>query len=153
MHPHEPRTYSDKLKSYGAAKREILAGVAHRQSRYLNNRCENSHRPTRQREYRLQGFTSPGQAQRFCPRMDPSPNIANRDATCYRGRGIVQRGGTVSSVGPRARGRSGRPKRRVGGNCLRKAPSVAWCQDHPQQLDNALWSPNTLHRPGQRTPH
>src|SRR5215831_9346323 len=31
---------TDKLKSYGAAKREILPGVEHRQSRYLNNRCE-----------------------------------------------------------------------------------------------------------------
>src|SRR5438067_2721811 len=29
---------TDKLKSYGAAKREILPGVEHRQSRYLNNR-------------------------------------------------------------------------------------------------------------------
>src|SRR5215813_4169322 len=47
---------TDKLKSYGAAKRDILPGVEHRQSRYLNNRCENSHRPTRQREYRMQGF-------------------------------------------------------------------------------------------------
>ena len=28
---------TDKLKSYGAAKREILPGVEHRQSRYLNN--------------------------------------------------------------------------------------------------------------------
>jgi transposase-like protein len=27
---------TDKLKSYGAAKREILPGVEHRQSRYLN---------------------------------------------------------------------------------------------------------------------
>jgi putative transposase len=42
---------TDKLKSYGAAKREILPGVEHRQSRYLNNRCENSHRPTRQVVY------------------------------------------------------------------------------------------------------
>jgi len=39
--------------SYGAAKREILPGVEHRQSRYLNNRCENSHLPTRQRERRM----------------------------------------------------------------------------------------------------
>jgi hypothetical protein len=44
-----------QLKSYGAAKREILPGVEYRQSRYLNNCCENSHRPTRQREYRMQG--------------------------------------------------------------------------------------------------
>jgi putative transposase len=56
---------TDKLKSYGAAKRELLPGVEHRQSRYLNNRCENSHRPTRQREYRMQGFKSAGHAQRF----------------------------------------------------------------------------------------
>src|SRR5215831_14574065 len=38
---------TDTLKSYGAAKCEILPGVEHRQSRYLNNRCEHSHRPTR----------------------------------------------------------------------------------------------------------
>ena len=56
---------TDKLKSCGAAKREILPGVEHRQSRYLKNRCENSHRPTRQRERRMQGFKSPGHAQRF----------------------------------------------------------------------------------------
>jgi putative transposase len=56
---------TDQLKSYGAAKREILPGVEHRQSRYLNNQCEQSHRPTRQRERRLQGFKSPGHAQRF----------------------------------------------------------------------------------------
>jgi putative transposase len=55
----------DKLKSYGAAKREILSGVEHRQHRYLNNRAENSHQPTRQRERRMQGFKSPGHAQRF----------------------------------------------------------------------------------------
>ena len=29
---------TDKLKSYSAAEREILPGVEHRQSRYLNNR-------------------------------------------------------------------------------------------------------------------
>jgi IS1 family transposase len=31
---------TDKLKSYAAAKRKILPGVEHRQSRYLNNRAE-----------------------------------------------------------------------------------------------------------------
>ena len=62
---------TDKLKSYGAAKREILPGVEHRQSRYLHNRCENSHRPTRQREYRMQGFTSAGHAQRFLSAYGP----------------------------------------------------------------------------------
>src|SRR5882672_1825443 len=41
---------SDRLKSYAAAKRELLPGVEQRQHRYLNNRAENSHQPTRQRE-------------------------------------------------------------------------------------------------------
>src|SRR6266498_3780762 len=62
---------TDKLKSYGAAKREILPGVEHRQHRYLNNRAENSHQPTRQRERRMQRFKSPGQAQRFLSAYGP----------------------------------------------------------------------------------
>ncbi len=62
---------TDKLKSYATAKREILPGVEHRQSRYLNNRCENSHRPTRQRERRMQRFKSPGHAQRFLSAYGP----------------------------------------------------------------------------------
>ena len=36
---------TDKLRSYGAAKREILPGVEHRQSRYLNHRAEVSTSP------------------------------------------------------------------------------------------------------------
>jgi putative transposase len=62
---------TDKLKSYGAAKQEILPGVEHRQHRYLNNRAENSHQPTRQRERRMQGFKSPGHAQRFLSAYGP----------------------------------------------------------------------------------
>jgi putative transposase len=56
---------TDKLKSDGAAQQEILPGVEHRQQRYLNNRAENLHQPTRQRERRMQRFKSPGRAQRF----------------------------------------------------------------------------------------
>src|SRR5438309_8748638 len=56
---------TDKLRSYGAAKKIVLPRVAHRQSRYLNNRAENSHQPTRQRERRMKHFKSPGHAQRF----------------------------------------------------------------------------------------
>jgi len=41
---------TDKLKSYAAAKREIMPGVEHRQHKGLNNRAENSHQPTRRRE-------------------------------------------------------------------------------------------------------
>jgi putative transposase len=46
-------------------------GVEHRQHRYLNNRAENSHQPTRQRERRLQGFKSSGHAQRFLVAYGP----------------------------------------------------------------------------------
>jgi len=63
--------FTDKLKSYGAAKREILPGVEHRQSRYLNNRCENSHRPTRQREYACRGLSPQGMRSAFCPHTAP----------------------------------------------------------------------------------
>jgi putative transposase len=62
---------TDKLKSYGAAKQDMLPSVEHRQHRYLNNRAENSHQPTRQRERRLQGFKSPGHAQRFLAAYGP----------------------------------------------------------------------------------
>ncbi len=54
---------TDKLKSYGAAKREILEGVEHRQQKGLNNRAENSHRPTRIRERRMGRFKSMGHTQ------------------------------------------------------------------------------------------
>ena len=56
---------TDGLRSYGIAQRELLPGVRHRTSRYLNNHAENSHRPTRRRERQMQRFKSPGQAQRF----------------------------------------------------------------------------------------
>jgi putative transposase len=56
---------TDKLRSYGAARRRVLRSVEHRQSKYLNNRAENSHQPTRQRERAMKRFTSPGHAQRF----------------------------------------------------------------------------------------
>ena len=56
---------TDKLRSYGVAQRHLLPDVEHRQSRYLNNRAENSHRPTRRRERQMQRFKSPGQAQEF----------------------------------------------------------------------------------------
>ena len=56
---------TDKLRSYGASKRNVLPEVEHRQSRYLNNRAENSHRPTRRRERQMQRFKSPCQAQDF----------------------------------------------------------------------------------------
>ncbi|KPC64322.1 transposase [Streptomyces chattanoogensis] len=56
---------TDKLRSYGAAHREAMPSVERRCSTYLNDRCENSHQPTRQRERAMKRFTSAGHAQRF----------------------------------------------------------------------------------------
>src|ERR1700719_1883939 len=41
---------TDKLGSYAAAKGEVLPSVRHIQDKRANNRAENSHRPTRERE-------------------------------------------------------------------------------------------------------
>ena len=47
------------------ARRRLITGVEHRRSKYLNNRAENSHQPTRTRERAMKRFTSAGHAQRF----------------------------------------------------------------------------------------
>jgi putative transposase len=63
---------TDKLKSYEAAKKQVMKRVEHRQHKGLNNRAENSHQPTRVRERRMRRFKSVGQAQRFLSAFDPS---------------------------------------------------------------------------------
>jgi len=80
---------TDKLKSYGVAHRELMPSVEHRQSKYLNNRAENSHQPTRQRERAMQRFKSPGSAQRFLSAFSMiSPHVRPRrhllGAAAYR---------------------------------------------------------------------
>ncbi len=59
------RMITDKLKSYGAARREVMPSVLHCQERRANNRAETSHQHTRQQERQMRRFKSPGQAQRF----------------------------------------------------------------------------------------
>ena len=56
---------TDKLGPYGAAKREVMPGVEHRQHKGLNNRAENCHQPTRRRERIIKRFKSVRYAQRF----------------------------------------------------------------------------------------
>ncbi len=56
---------TDKLRSYGAAKKEIVPDVVHRQRKWENNRTEISHQPTRQRERQMRRFKSACHAQRF----------------------------------------------------------------------------------------
>ncbi|MFG2563672.1 IS6 family transposase, partial [Streptomyces sp. NPDC048496] len=56
---------TDKLRSYSAAHREVMPSVEHRSHKGLNNRADNSHQPTRQRERAMKGFRSVGGAQQF----------------------------------------------------------------------------------------
>lgn len=56
---------TDKLRSYSAAKRQLMPGVEHRSHKGLNNRVENSHLPVRRRERRMMRFKSARQCQRF----------------------------------------------------------------------------------------
>jgi putative transposase len=62
---------TDKLASYPPALRRVLPGVEHRRHKRLNNRAENSHRPTRRRERAMQRFKSPDQAERFLSCFEP----------------------------------------------------------------------------------
>jgi putative transposase len=71
---HSPRAMiTDKLRSYGAAKREIMPGVEHRSHKGLNNRAKNSHQPTRRRI--MKGFESTRHLQRFVSIHDPVANL------------------------------------------------------------------------------
>jgi putative transposase len=56
---------TDRLASYIAPCAELLPNTVHRRDKGLNNRAENSHQSTRERERRMRGFKSAGHAQRF----------------------------------------------------------------------------------------
>jgi putative transposase len=67
---------TDQLRSYPAAKAEIpeLANVKHvfvKAAVRLNNRAENSHQPTRERERRMRGFRDPKRTQKFLSCFGP----------------------------------------------------------------------------------
>jgi len=58
---------TDKLASYGAAKREVMPGIEHRQHKGLNNRAENSHQPTRRRERQMKRSNRPARRSGSSP--------------------------------------------------------------------------------------
>lgn len=66
---------TDKLPSYGAARRDMALRVEYRQHKGLNNRAENSHQPTRRRERIMKRFKSARQAQRFFSIHDQLANL------------------------------------------------------------------------------
>ena len=78
---------TDKLRSYGAAFKEIGLSADHKQGVYQNNRAEVSQQPVRRRERKMQCLKSPSSAQRFvsmhahCRAQVPGTSLSSR---CYR---------------------------------------------------------------------
>jgi putative transposase len=78
-HGRAPRVLiTDKLKSYAVANKELGLRFEHRQHKGLNNRAENSHRPTQVREKVLRRFKSARQLQRFASTHDQVANLFMR---------------------------------------------------------------------------
>ncbi len=65
---------TDELAGYPPAIKRVLPHTEHRRHKGLNNRAENSHQPTRERERRMRRFKSPGHAQRFLAAHGPIAN-------------------------------------------------------------------------------
>ena len=91
---------TDKLASYGAAQKEIMPGVEHRQHKGLNNRAENSHQPTRRRERQMKRFKSADQAQRFLSAHDGINNLFHLRRGHVTAVSIELQGGVRLRCGP-----------------------------------------------------
>ena len=59
------RLVTDQLRSYLGAARRDMGSAIHVRDKGANNRAENSHQPTRERERRRRRFKSAREAQRF----------------------------------------------------------------------------------------
>ncbi|WP_422026705.1 IS6 family transposase [Roseovarius sp.] len=77
------RIVTDKLRSYGAAMKEI--GNADRQltGRWLNNRIENSHLPFRRRERAMSRFRRMRNLQKFAAVHSSIHNLFNSERSLY----------------------------------------------------------------------
>jgi putative transposase len=70
--PTEPRVIvTDRLSSYCPAIKKMFPHAEHRAHKGLNNRAENSHQPTRQRERARRWFKSAVHTQRFLEPLGP----------------------------------------------------------------------------------
>lgn len=66
---------TDKLRSYSAAKAELIPCIEHRSHKGPNNRAENSHLAVRRRERGMMRFKSTRQCQRFVSVQGPIANL------------------------------------------------------------------------------
>ena len=64
-HGSPSKIITDKLRSYGAALKELGAANLQDTTQYLNNRCENSHLPFRRKERSMQRFRKLITLQKF----------------------------------------------------------------------------------------
>ena len=70
---------TDKLRSYGAARKAIGLTARHEQGLRANNRAENSHQPSGGGSGRCSGSSQPDQPSASCPFTPPSitPSTSN----------------------------------------------------------------------------
>ena len=74
------RLVTDKLKSYSAARREVMPSVHHDTGQYANNRAEVSHEPTGQRERLMRGLSCA--RLRRCSLCYATGQLDNRSSFC-----------------------------------------------------------------------
>lgn len=74
---------TDKLKSYGAALRELGVSGHETIGRWINNRAENSHLPFRQRERAMQRFRLMRSLQKFASIHSSVHNHFNQERSLY----------------------------------------------------------------------
>jgi putative transposase len=93
---------TDKLASYGVAKKETMPGVEHRQHKGLNNRAENSHQPTRRRERQMKRFNHPARHNASSPPTTRSTTSSTSAAIASPPISIEPQGPRPSRPGPRS---------------------------------------------------
>ena len=74
---------TDKLKSYGAAMRELGVTGHETDGRWINNRAENSHLPLRRRERAMQRFRQMRSLQKFAAIHSSIHNHFNQERHLY----------------------------------------------------------------------
>lgn len=66
---------TDKLRSYKKAHRMLCKSVEHCSHKRLNNRIENTHQPTLEKERQMRSFKKPGNTQKFLSSMGVFLNL------------------------------------------------------------------------------
>ena len=94
------RVTTDGHDAYPRAVRETLGDdVAHRCSRYLNNRIEQDHRGIKQRYYPMRGFGSVASAARCCPAFEEQRSTSGPAAAWASGSRWRSNAGSFASGG------------------------------------------------------